>query len=128
ATTGGTVETRAARSAGEEYLLERDLFRRLSTGDPVGPWVDRLVYPWRARYSMLNALDYFRAASAGDGPKHDPRMVEAVEMVRAQKQPDGTWLQSTPLAGRVWFPIDVPEGERSPWLTFLATRVLDWWD
>jgi hypothetical protein len=30
--TGGTDEVRAARRAGEEYLLERSLFRRKSTG------------------------------------------------------------------------------------------------
>ncbi|NLF05357.1 MAG: squalene cyclase, partial [Actinomycetales bacterium] len=127
-TGGATDATRAARHAGEEYLLRRGLFRRLATGEPVGPWVDRFVYPWRHRYSVLNALDYFRAASELDGPKHDPRMTDAVEMVRAQRQPDGRWLQSTPLAGRVWFAIDVPEGEPSPWLTFFATRALAWWD
>ena len=34
--TGGTEATRAARRAGEEFLLERGLFRRLSTGEPSG--------------------------------------------------------------------------------------------
>ncbi|HEX6336915.1 MAG TPA: hypothetical protein VFZ85_08175 [Jiangellaceae bacterium] len=32
--TGGTPESREARQSGEEYLLERRLFRRLSTGEP----------------------------------------------------------------------------------------------
>ena len=32
--TGGTEESRAARRAGEEFLLQRRLFRRLSTGAP----------------------------------------------------------------------------------------------
>ena len=41
--TGGTDATRAARRSGEEYLLERGLIRRLGTGEPVGPWVDRFV-------------------------------------------------------------------------------------
>jgi hypothetical protein len=31
--TGGTPESRAARKSGEEFLLKRSLFRRLSTGD-----------------------------------------------------------------------------------------------
>ena len=35
AATGGTDASRAARHAGEEYLLRRNLFRRLSTGQPV---------------------------------------------------------------------------------------------
>ncbi len=41
AATGGTDATRAARRAGAQYLLRRGLFRRLSTGGPVAPWVDR---------------------------------------------------------------------------------------
>lgn len=121
--TGGTEATRAARHRGEEYLLTRNLFRRASTGEPVGPWVDRFIYPMRWLYSVLNALDYFRRADV-----RDPRMAEAVEMVRAARRPDGTWLQGTPLKGEVWFPVDVPEGEPSPWVTFIATRVLTWWD
>ena len=32
--TGGTAESREARRSGEEYLLQRALFRRLSTGEP----------------------------------------------------------------------------------------------
>jgi hypothetical protein len=40
--TGGSTETLAARQRGEEYLLKRRLFRRLSTGDVVEP--DWLIY------------------------------------------------------------------------------------
>ena len=35
--TGGSAEVRAARRGGEEYLLERGLFRRKSTGEVVDP-------------------------------------------------------------------------------------------
>jgi hypothetical protein len=28
----------------------------------------------------------------------------------------------------VWFEVDVPAGEPSPWLTFYGTRALAWWD
>lgn len=112
-----------ARRAGEEYLLRRRLFQRASTGEPVGPWVDRFIYPPRWIYSVLNAADYFRAA---DRP--DPRMAQAIEMIRAARRPDGTWLQARCPPGRVWFEVDVGEGEASKWLTFSALRVLDWWD
>ena len=42
---GGSAATRDARRRGQEYLLQRKLFRRLSTGAAVGPWVDQFVYP-----------------------------------------------------------------------------------
>jgi hypothetical protein len=124
----GDTSLRASRRRGEEYLLERRLRRRKSTGEPVGPFVDRFVYPNRHRYSALYALDYFRSASLHDATPPDPRLAEAIEVVRAARQSDGRWLQTTPLAGRTWFEVDVAEGEPSKWLTLMGVRVLEWWD
>ena len=75
--TGGADATRAARHSGQEYLLQRGLFRRLSTGEPVAPWVDQFVYPFRWTYNVLNAAEYFRQASLLDGVAPDPRMMDA---------------------------------------------------
>jgi hypothetical protein len=126
--TGGTDETRAARRAGEEYLLERRLMRRRSNGEVVAPWVTRFAYPFRWFYNVLNAAEHFRAASLLAGTPPDPRMAEAIEAIRAERQPDGTWLQARRHPGRVWFEVDVPAGEPSKWLTLSGTRVLAWWD
>jgi hypothetical protein len=126
--TGGTEATRAARRGGEEYLLERDLFRRLGTGETVAPWAIHFAYPFRWFYSVLNAADYFRSAALGDGSDPDPRMSEAIELIRSARTPDGTWLQERRHPGRVWFEVDVEVGEPSKWLTFHALRVLRWWD
>jgi len=126
--TGGTDATRAARHSGEEYLLNRGLFRRLSSGKPVGPWVDAFTHPTRWRYSVLNAAEYFRRRSQVDGTAPDPRMADAIAMIRAARQPDGTWLQGETLAGREWFAVDVAAGEPSKWLTLFGIRVIQWWD
>jgi hypothetical protein len=126
--TGGTDATRQARRTAEEYLLERGLYRRLSTGEPVADWVNRYAYPFRWFYSVLNAADYFRQATLFDGGQPDRRMAEAIEMIRTARQPDGSWIQARRHPGRVWFEVDVPAGEPSKWLTLFATRVLNWWD
>jgi hypothetical protein len=128
ASTGGSDALRAARRAGEEYLLERRLLRSVSTGELVGPWVTRFVYPFRWFYSALHAAEYFRAAALHDGITPDPRLADAIEVIRAARQPDGTWLQERRHPGRVWFEVDVPPGEPSKWLTLYGTRVLAWWD
>jgi len=57
-----------------------------------------------------------------------PRLADAAESVRAQRQPDGTWLQARRHPGRVWFEVDAAAGEPSRWLTFFAIRALAWWD
>lgn len=126
--TGGSDELRAARHAGEEYLLCRRLHRRRSTGEPVAEWVTRFAYPFRWYYSVLNAADHFRAVSLLEGNPPDPRLAEAIELIRAARTPEGRWIQARRHPGRVWFEIDVDGGEPSPWLTFHATRVLEWWD
>ena len=126
--TGGTDATRAARRGGEEYLLQRGLFRRLSTGEPVAPWVTRFAYPFLWAYTVLNAAEYFRRVWLLDGARPDPRMAEAMEFIRAGRQPDGTWLQAGRHPGRVWFEVDAPAGEPSKWLTLYGSRVLAWWD
>jgi hypothetical protein len=125
---GGSDELRAARHGAEEYLLERHLLHRLSTGEQVAGWATHFAYPFRWVFSALHAVDYFRSATQLDGAPPDPRMAEAIDVIREGRQPDGTWLQERRHPGRVWFEIDVPVGEPSPWLTFHAIRVLDWWE
>jgi hypothetical protein len=49
-------------------------------------------------------------------------------VVRSARRPDGTWLQGHRRPGRVWFEVEVAAGEPSRWLTFFATRVLNWWE
>jgi len=126
--TGGSDALRAARRSGEEYLLERRLMRTQTTGELVGPWVSQFAYPCRWHYSVLNAADYFRSAALTDLCPADRRLMDAIDVIRDARRPDGTWLQETRHPGRVWFEIDVPPGEPSQWLTFYGTRVLEWWD
>lgn len=124
----GDTSLRVARHRAQEYLLQRRLLYRLTDGEPVGPWIGRFAYPFRWFYSALRALNTLREAALLDGVPPDPRCADAVALVRDARQPDGTWMQERRHPGRVWFEMDVAAGEPSPWLTFHALRVLDWWD
>lgn len=121
-------ELRTARHGAEHYLLERGLMRSKSTGKVLGDWVRQFTYPFRWRFSVLNAVDYFRAAALHDGTAADARLAEAVSAIRAARRDDGTWLQEACHAGAAWFKVDVETGEPSPWLTFFGIRALGWWD
>ncbi len=70
---GPATETTEARRRGEEYLLERRLLRRLSTGEVVDPAWTRFSYPTRWRYDLLRGLVYL--CEAGVDP--DERVSEA---------------------------------------------------
>jgi hypothetical protein len=126
--TGGTAESRQRRKSGEEFLLTRNLFRRLSTGEPADERFLSFLHPNRWRYDILRALDYFRAAAALNGAAPDPRLGEAIDHVRSRRLEDGRWRLDWSMPGRVWFEIDDGPGEPSRWVTLRAARVLRWWD
>lgn len=126
--TGDSARVAEARRAGEEYLLSRELYKKLSTGEPFHVRWASLAHPRRWQYNVLAAADYFRSASLADGARPDPRLRVAIAEIRSQRRPDGWWLQGHRLAGAVWFHQDVPAGEPSTWVTTQALRVLDWWD
>jgi hypothetical protein len=125
---GNHARVADALHSGEEYLLTRRLFRRLANDEVVGDFALHLGYPFWWRYSVLNAADYFRAAALRGSTPPDDRLTEAIERIRAARQPDGAWLQGGRPKGAMWFEIDAEIGEPSKWLTLIATRVLDWWD
>lgn len=115
-----------ARAAGEEYLLERRLMYRLSSGELVDPEYLQPVYPPRWQYTVVRALDYFRAAARHTGADPDPRLTNAVKALRAKQSDDGTWTAERRHRGAAW--ISYGEvGEPSPWLTLQSLRILGWW-
>jgi hypothetical protein len=122
--TGGSTQATVARRRGENYLLERQLFRRLSTGEVVDEDWLRFSFPTWWHYDVLRALDYFRAT--GDAP--DPRLAEAVALLRSKQQPDGRWLLENTHPGAVHFSMEDGDGQPSRWNTLRALRVLKWYD
>ena len=122
--TGGSAESIAARRRGEEYLLERKLMRRKSTGVVVNPAWLQCSFPTRWHYDVLRALDYFRSV----GDVLDPRMDEAIDLLRSKRQPDGTWFLENTHPGRVHFELEDGDGRPSRWNTLRALRVLNWYE
>ena len=124
--TGGSPQSQQARRSGEAFLLERNLFRRLSTGEPADQRFLSFLHPNRWRYDVLRALDYFRFSAMRAGAAPDPRLDEAIDHVRSRRLEDGTWPLDWSPKGRVWFEVDDGQGKPSRWVTLRAMRVLRW--
>jgi hypothetical protein len=119
---GFSEEVAAARRRGEEYLLERGLFRSKSTGQIIDPRFTMFSFPARWYYDVLRALDYFR--STGAGP--DDRCSEAVDLVAGKRDDQGRWPLENTHEGPTHFELEGPEGFPSRWNTLRAQRVLRW--
>jgi hypothetical protein len=123
-TMGGSVEVTAARLGGEEYLLRRRMFRRLSTGEVEDPAWTLFSFPARWYYDVLRGLDYLRTA----GVVPDERCAEAIDLVEKKRHRDGRWLLENPHPGQVHFDMEDGAGRPSRWNTLRAMRVLDWYE
>ncbi len=127
---GATPEVTTARLRGQEYLLERRLFRRRSTGEAIerdrkgGTAWTRFAFPTWWHYDVLRGLDYLRHAEAAP----DERAAEAVELVASRRAGDGRWPLDTQYPGRMPVELDDGEGLPSLWNTLRALRVLRWYE
>jgi len=119
---GATPAVTDARRRAHEYLLDRRLLRRLSTGEIIDSRWTQFAFPTLWHYDVLRALDYLRAADVTP----DARISEAVGIVVERRQESGRWLLDvrhrdtlhTELAGDV--------GAPNRWITLRALRVLAW--
>ncbi len=127
---GGTPEVTAARHRGQQYLLERRLFRRLSTGAAIerdrkgGALWTQLAFPAWWHYDILRGLEYLRGA----GVAPDARVAEAVALVASKRAADGRWPLDVRYPGVMPVEIDEGEGRPSRWNTLRALRVLRWFE
>ncbi len=122
--TGGTPEVAAARVCGHEYLLERRMLRRLSTGEVIDADWTRFSYPADYFYDVLRGLEYLRNA----GVTPDDRVAEAIDIVRSKRDAEGRWPLENPHPGDLHFEIDEGAGKPSRWNTLRAMRVLRWYE
>jgi hypothetical protein len=125
---GASDELVGARRSGEEYLLARSLFRRLSTGEPADERYLALLNPSRWHHHVLRGLEHLRHAADTTGQALDPRLEEAIDHVRSRQLEDGRWPVDWNPTGRTWFDLDDGDGQPSRFVTLRALRVLDRWD
>ncbi|MFL5642490.1 MAG: hypothetical protein ACJ771_09125 [Chloroflexota bacterium] len=118
---GGSDVVATARRRGDEYMLERRLFRRKSTGEVIDPDFLAFSFPTWWHYDVLRGLDYLREA----GYERDERIAEAIVEVERQRSADGRWALRKVHEGETSFAMDDGEGQPSRWITLEALRVLD---
>lgn len=125
---GDSPTVTRARRRGQDYLLERRLMRRQSTGEMIerdrkggASWARFAFPPWW-HYDVLRGLDYLRGA----GVAPDDRVAEAIDLVLSKRDDEGRWPLEVQYPGRMPIETDEGVGRPSRWITLRALRVLKW--
>ncbi len=114
-----TEELERAATAAREFLLDHRLYKSDRTGEIIHPELLRLAFPWRWKYNILRALDYFRRS---DAPR-DERMDDALQALVAKRRRDGRWPLQAAHPGVTHFVMEESRAA-SRWNTLAALRVL----
>lgn len=112
-------ELKQAAAESQQFILLHRLFRSDHSGDVIDKRFLLLSYPCRWTYDILRALDYFQDA----GVPSDPRMADALDVLRGKQRTDGRWPVQNKHPGQTHF--DMESGRQpSRWNTLRALRVL----
>ncbi|MEP7765356.1 hypothetical protein [Sanguibacter sp. 25GB23B1] len=112
-------EARRAIDSATEVLLDRRLYQRRSDGAPIRAELTRLHHPPRWHFDVLRGLDVLRSA----GTAYDPRLEDALDIVRSRRRADGRWTGSAQYPGRTH--VAYPRaGQPDRWVTLRALRTL----
>ena len=112
-------ELRAVAREATEFILLHRLFLSDHTSDIIDDKFLRFTYPFRWKYTVLRALDYFRQS----GQPYDPRMDAAIKIVLERRNDAGQWKLQSRFPGEEPFIME-KVGAPSRWITLICTRVL----
>jgi hypothetical protein len=111
-----------ARHRGEQYLMDRGMFKSLRTGAELDPAWSLFAYAYSWHYDVLRGLEHLRKA----GVTPDDRLADAIALVESKRNADGTWNLDSIGTYRVQYAME-SDGQPSRWNTLRALRVLEWY-
>ncbi|MDR1628847.1 MAG: hypothetical protein LBS36_01335 [Oscillospiraceae bacterium] len=95
------AEMKRQAASGREYLLSRQLFKSLKTGEAIHPEMMQFHYPCRWKYDCFRALEYF----VHIGHPYDDRMRDALDLVKEALK-KGYINRGKSYAGKTHFPLE----------------------
>lgn len=110
-----TIKTMVTEA--EAFILKKNLFRSVRTGEIINPDFIRFHYPTRWKYDAFRALEYFAMA----GRPYDARMQEAIDLV-IKGMHKGFISKGSQYSGKLHFQLEASKAGR--FNTLRALKIL----
>lgn len=113
------AEIKEAVPKAQEFILKKNLFRSVTTGEIIDKKFLLFSYPCRWQYDVLRCMDYFASVKR----RYDIRMDETLNLILSKKKPYNHWQVQNRHHGKVHLLME-KTGKDSRWNTLRVLRVL----
>src|SRR5690554_2449288 len=107
-------------SKGLEYILEHNVYKKLSTGEPIESSIIKNFYPYTYRTNIIEILSLLKA----NGLLGDERCNDAMDVLRQKRRDDGFWQADTSYMKTAWVDFDKPK-KPGQWISYVIKNILN---
>ena len=104
---------------GLETMLDRELFRRKSNGEPIEPSIVENFFPYPYKTNLIELLSVMKKA----GRLNDERCQPALERLAGKRRKDGNFQADKVFMKSSWVLFD-PLKKPGPWITYIIDQIL----
>jgi hypothetical protein len=116
---GGSEKLMGKLNQGLEYILEHDVYKKLSNGKPIEDSIIQNFYPYTYKSNLVEILTLLKE----NGLLEDKRCHDAINILKKKQRSDGFWQADVSYMKSVWIDFDVPK-KPGPWITHVINLLL----
>ena len=105
---------------GIEAMLERELFKRHFTGEPIEPSIIENFFPYPYKSNLIEMLTIIKKA----GKLEDERCQPALQLLMGTRREDGTFQADKVFMQSAWVLFD-PLKKSGEWITYIVEKILE---
>ncbi len=105
--------------SGLEYILEHEVYKKLSTDEPITNYLNKLTYPYTYKTNVVEILGLLKSNHL----LTDPRTKQARDLLLKKQRKDGFWRVNAHYKPKYWVDFDPPK-EPALWLSNEIENIL----
>lgn len=116
---GGSERLINKLNKGLQYILEHNVYKRLSDDKPIEDSIILNFYPYTYKSNLIEILTLLKENDL----MRDERCSNAIELLNKKQRSDGYWQADISYMKSGWVDFDVPK-KPGPWITYIITKIL----
>lgn len=105
---------------GLEYILQHNIYKRISTNAPIDNYIIKNFYPFSYKSNFLEILLLLK----DNDLLHDKRCSDAIEILKKKADKDGLWRSEVSQMKSSWIDFD-PKNKPGAWISYMINKLFD---